>query len=90
MQRRKSAVGGRQRMAAYILGLMVEVFGLVVLLGGTHGGGAVDERGGPRFGGAGGQTHACGKFQSSLHNPLVVLMASLRTVETHCFVEHGQ
>ena len=90
MKRRESAVGGCQRMTAYILGLMVEVFGLVVLLGGAHGGGAVDERGGPCFGCAGGQAHASGQFQSSLHDPLVVLMTSLRTVEAHCFVEYGQ
>lgn len=50
--------------------------------------GRVDERGGPRLGAF--QTHAQCQLDGALDDPLVLLMAPLRTVESHRLVEHGE
>ena len=88
MQRGKPPVAGSVGCFRVVKRLAVQVFRLVVLPCGAHGSGGVDERRRPRL--AAGDSHADAQFERPLHNPLVVLVPSLGTVESHRFVEDGQ
>ena len=88
MQCGDAAILRRVDVFGALQGLRIQVLGLIVMLRGAHRGGAVDQCRGPDFGSF--QAHAQGQFDGTLHDPLVLFMPALGTVESHGFVENGE